>query len=64
MDEKEEGLLLGELKEFRKMTLMRLSNIEKDVKALTSFKWKLTGITIGVVFLFEVAVTVIRLKGM
>lgn len=60
MDAKSEGILLGELKEFKRATLAessatnkRLQSIENKIDALNRFKWKVTGIMAGVVFTFE-----------
>jgi len=60
MNPKEERILLGELKEFKRVTLAesqstnkRLQSIETKIDALNRFKWKVTGIMAGVVFTFE-----------
>lgn len=42
MDAKEEGILLGELKEFKKQTQDKLASIEAKVDSLDKFKIKVT----------------------
>lgn len=45
-----EDQILGELKEFKRATLKRLDEIEKEVKGLAQFKWRVAG-GFGVLFL-------------
>lgn len=42
MDDKEQGMILGELKSFKEATMRRLDNIEKKIEDLDKFKIKVT----------------------
>lgn len=55
MDAKEEGIILGELKEFRNATLRRLDSIEDKVSNLDKFKLKVTLITGGILGIIELS---------
>lgn len=63
--------IIGELKEFKRATLDRLSGLEsqvddrfeklqKKVDALNAFKWKATGMMAAVVFIMELAGQIVR----
>ena len=62
MDDKEEGILLGELKQFKVGTLLRLDQIDLELRSLSSFKWKAMGVITAVVIVFEALVTYLRFR--
>lgn len=55
MDQKEEGILLGELKAFKSEAMFRLSEIEKKVNDLDRFKIKVTVVMVCVLGGIELA---------
>lgn len=55
--------LLGELREFKRATLLELSEIRKKVDDLNAFKWKATGMMAVVVFVMEAIGQVVRAGG-
>lgn len=63
MTPREEGsLILGELKEFKRATLVELDIIKKDVRDLSIFKWKAAGIMSFIMLLGEAVHVIARLN--
>lgn len=54
MSEREELILLGELREFKKHSLERLQSIENKVDSLDKFKIKVTAIMASIMIFFQV----------
>lgn len=54
MSERDELILLGELREFKKHSLERLKSIEDKVDSLDKFKIKVTVIMAGIMIFFQV----------
>lgn len=53
-------ILLGELKEFRRYMTSELAELKKEVRSLSSLKWKLLGASGTVAFLASLLVELIR----
>jgi len=60
LDDKQEGMILGELIQFKKEALNRLDKIEYDLERLGRFKMKITGVMIFAVIVIE---AYIRIRG-
>lgn len=48
--------MLGELKEFKEVTIFRLCRIEDKVDALNNFRWKAAGVLAAVFVFGEIVV--------
>ena len=55
MNEREEGMILGELKEFKTSAMARLNTIEAKVDSLDRFKVKVTVIMAVILGVIEIS---------
>lgn len=68
MGAKQEGILLGELKEFKANAMDEFEAIRADMRSLKTnieelsrWKWKMSGAIIAVAVIFEASVAILRL---
>ncbi|MBP9709102.1 MAG: hypothetical protein KBD78_15815 [Oligoflexales bacterium] len=54
MSERDELILLGELREFKEHSMIRLKSIEEKVDSLDKFKIKVTAIMASIMIFFQV----------
>lgn len=54
MSERDELILLGELREFKEHSMTRLKSIEEKVDSLDKFKIKVTAIMASIMIFFQV----------
>lgn len=54
MSERDELILLGELREFKEHSMIRLKSIEEKVDSLDKFKVKVTVIMASIMIFFQV----------